>query len=125
MKEKKITKENIHQFVIKFYTNILEDDIVSPEFKRILGDDITNSKWQDHIELLSDFWATMVLSENSYIGSPFPVHTTMQNLSRETFYQWLNILDYTLDEIYEKECQANFKNVGSIMAKNFMMKLGL
>lgn len=66
MLEKNITEENIKIFVRKFYTTIMEDDEVGPFFINILGDDINNEKWQTHIEVLNNFWASVTLGHRSY-----------------------------------------------------------
>ncbi len=119
-----ITEKNIEKFVILFYTNIIKDEEVGPFFTDILGKDINNQLWQDHIELLCDFWCSMTLEHNSYRGSPFAPHATMK-LKRETFERWLVILDETLCEVYDKETGRIFKETGAIMSKNFMRNLGL
>ncbi len=121
----KITEKNIEAFVILFYTNIIKDKEVGPFFTDILGEDINNNTWQDHIELLCDFWCSMTLEHNSYRGSPFAPHATMTGLKKETFVRWLEILDETLDNIYEKETSEIFRQTGAIMSKNFMRNLGL
>ncbi len=125
MLEKNITEKNIETFVIKFYTKIMEDDEVGPFFIGILGDDINNKKWKEHIEVLSDFWASVTLGHRSYMGSPFAPHRQLQGLKRETFYRWLEIFFKTLDETYENETSLVFKETGSIMAQNFMRNLKL
>jgi len=123
MLEKNITEENIEKFVINFYTKILKDDIVGPFFIDILGDDMNNKKWQEHIETLCDFWASVTLGHRSYVGSPFAPHRQIQGLEKETFYRWLEIFFETLDEIYEQDISLKFKETGSIMAQNFMRNL--
>lgn len=124
MKYSSISRESILHFVTVFYTKILNDDIVSVEFKRILGEDIQNSKWQTHIKLLCDFWETMILREDAYAGVPFPVHKTM-DLKAITFHRWLEIFNITLDECYDASCHVQLRQVAEVMVKNFMKKLKL
>ena len=124
MKQSTITSENIYDFVVEFYINILKDPIVSPEFVRILGDDINNNLWKEHFETLTNFWETMILKKDTYEGVAFPAHATM-TLHKATFEQWLVILDDTLNQCYESSCHEAFKHIGNIMVKNFMSRLNL
>lgn len=123
MLNKTITEENIKIFVITFYTKIMKNEIVGPFFIEILGDDMENKKWQEHIEVLCEFWASVTLGQRSYRGSPFAPHARMQGLKRETFEKWIEIFFETLDEMYEAETSLIFKKSGSIMAQNFMRNL--
>ena len=125
MKYKEINQKNINEFVVLFYTNIIKDEKVGPFFIEILGEDINNTKWQTHIELLTDFWASMLLNDDNYSGSPFAPHVSMKALKRETFQRWIEILDETLNTLYEEETSKTFKQIGQIMSRNFMRNLGL
>lgn len=123
MLNKTITEENIKIFVITFYTKIMKNEIVGPFFIEILGDDMKNQKWEEHITVLCNFWALVTLDKRVYRGSPFPPHARMKGLKRETFEKWLEIFFETLDEMYEEETSLIFKKNGSIMAQNFMRNL--
>ncbi len=125
MKHTQITPKNIRIFVIDFYTRILKDDIVGPFFIDILGDDIENKKWQEHIDILCEFWSAMILKEGDYFGSPFAPHATMKGLQRETFTRWLEILDECVSEMYDENCANQYKDIGQIISENFMARLGL
>ena len=55
-KHNSITKENINEMVITFYTKILkEDGEVAQVFKEKLGADIESDIWQEHIKILTNF----------------------------------------------------------------------
>lgn len=117
-----ITKDNIKEFVILFYTKILDDQQIGHFFIDILGDDINNNQWQEHIDILIDFWASMLLQDNNYTGSPFAPHAKMK-LQKADFDHWQILLDETLNEIYEIHTSKPFKEIGQIMSKNFLAKL--
>ena len=125
LKEEQITRENIAVFVVKFYENILEDKEVGPFFIDILGDDIQNKKWQEHIEILIEFWGSMLIQDGDYIGSFFEPHEKMIGLKKETFAQWLMILDVTLEEIYDEKCSQEFRKLGQVISKSFIKNLNL
>jgi hemoglobin len=123
--EKEITEKNIKFFVNKFYAKVLKDEEVGPFFIELLGTNMENEKWQEHIEVLCNFWASVTLGHKTYRGSPFAPHRNFQGLKRETFYRWLELFFETLEEIYEHEITLVFKETGSIMAQNFMRNLRL
>jgi hemoglobin len=125
LKQTEVTRENIEVFVVKFYEAIMEDKEVGPFFIDILGDDINNSKWQEHIEILIEFWCAMILKEGDYYGSPFSPHADMSGLKRITFVRWLEILDVVLADIYEPAPAKQIREVGEIICNNFMQRLGL
>lgn len=123
MLEINITKENIHNFVVTFYKKVMEDKLIGFHFTNILGTDIESSSWKEHIEILEDFWQSMVLGTNSYVGSPFAPHVKLQGLTKDSFETWLKIFFETLDEVYDNKTSVPFKEAGSIIAQNFMRNL--
>lgn len=125
MKADNITRENIHRFVVVFYEKVMVDNEVGSFFIDVLGEDINNKKWQEHIEILTEFWCSMVLKDGDYYGSAFAPHAAMKGLKRETFERWLVILDETLDEIYDKGSSKIFREIGTIISNNFMRNLNL
>jgi len=123
MLEKNITRENIDTMVHTFYRKVLKDDIVGVFFIAKLGDDMTNEHWKTHLELLINFWSTMILGDGDYAGNPFMPHTQMGELKRETFEQWLELFFKTIDEVYEPQIGHPFKERGMGIATNFMRNL--
>ena len=118
-----ITKENINKMVIRFYTKILNDETVGPFFIAKLGDDLKNDFWKPHIEILTNFWASIALGDQNYRGSPFAPHLQIGGLERSTFDQWLKLFFETLDSIYEPHIADLFKQRSTIIAGNFMRNL--
>ena len=125
MLNNEVTKENLNKMVILFYTNILKDEIVGPFFIEKLGDDLKNDQWVPHIELLTDFWASIALGDTTYRGNPFAPHMQIQNLSRVAFQRWLELFSQTLDKIYVPQIAEQFKQRSTTIAGNFMRNLGL
>lgn len=124
MLEQTITDENIRKFVVLFYSKTIEDKVIGHYFVDILGEDLTNKEWSEHIDILTDFWASMILGRDNYSGSPFSPHIQMQ-LKREDFQRWLEVLDETLNEIYERKASEPFREIGTVISRNFMRNLGL
>ncbi|HIP59667.1 MAG TPA: group III truncated hemoglobin [Campylobacterales bacterium] len=118
-----ITKENIEKMVLTFYVKVLKDDIVGPFFIAKLGDDMNSEYWKPHLEILINFWSSMILGDGTYTGNPFAPHTQLGELNREVFEQWLKLFFETLDEVYEPLLGNAFKERSMAIAGNFMRNL--
>jgi len=120
-----ITKENLNIMVVKFYAAVLKDETVGPFFIEKLGDNLGTFLWKTHIELLTNFWASITLGDSTYRGDPFAPHTRLEGLRAETFQQWLKIFFETLDTVYEENIANIFKQRSNVIAGNFMRNLGI
>jgi len=125
MLHNEITKENIKIMVVKFYSVVLKDEEVGPFFIEKLGANLNTFLWQTHIELLTNFWASIALGDTTYRGNPFAPHSRLNGLKRETFDQWLVLFFGVLDTLYEPEVAMQFKERSTIIAGNFMRNLRL
>ena len=125
MQYQTITRENIRKMVDRFYSQVLKDEIVSPFFIEKLGDEMISDEWQHHLNLLTNFWASTVLGDNSYTGQPVKPHMHMEGLQRVTFERWLELFFETLDKYYTKEAADVFKVKSQTIATNFMRLLGI
>ncbi|HGZ70684.1 MAG TPA: group III truncated hemoglobin, partial [Nitratifractor sp.] len=119
-----INQESIAVLVKTFYPTILADKIVSPFFIEKLGDDINSPIWQEHLELLSNFWSSMALGDGDYNGNPLAAHFGM-DLTKEAFAQWLHLFAVAIDRVYEPRVGDFFKERSQIIARNFMANLGV
>jgi len=124
MKYNTITKESIRAMVDAFYPTILADPITAPPFIAKVGSDINSKEWQDHLELLTNFWAFSSLGDMGYRGSPLAPHFNL-DLTKEQFDRWLELFYIAIDKVYEEEAGNFFKQRSSNIAKNFMRNLGI
>ncbi|WP_297485279.1 group III truncated hemoglobin [Sulfurimonas sp.] len=120
-----VTKENLNKMVKIFYAKVLQDDIVGPFFIAKLGDDLKSDTWAAHLELLTNFWASIAIGDSAYKGNPFAPHLNIENLSTQAFQRWLELFAQTLDTVYNPEIANFFKQRSRIIAGNFMRNLGL
>lgn len=123
MKHSTITKKNIRSMVDKFYSQVLKDEILADFFIDKLGDEMISDEWQHHLNLLTDFWASIILGDKSYKGQPIKPHIHMQGLQRVTFEAWLKLFSQTVEKFYEKEAADIFKGQAQTIANNFMRLL--
>jgi len=120
-----ITKDNIENMVMHFYSRVLKDDLVGPYFLEELGEDMDNKYWKPHLKKLVDFWASIILGDTAYTRDPFNPHIMMDDLDAETFKRWLKLFFETLDEVYAPKMADIFKEKSTAIAGDFMHKLGL
>jgi len=124
-KHNTITKENINEMVITFYTKILkEDGEVAKVFRDKLGEDINSEEWQEHIHILTNFWSMIALQDPAYQGNPLRAHFDLP-LSRDKFGDWLVMFFEVIDTLYEAEVGVIFKSRAENIAMNFMRNLQL
>ena len=120
-----VNREHITEMVIRFYTRVLADETVGPFFIAKLGDDLKNKYWKPHIDLLINFWSTMILQDESYFGNPLRPHFHIGELQTSVFKQWLKLFFETVDEVFIPKVGAEFKERSEIIAGNFMRNLGI
>ncbi|WP_373033698.1 group III truncated hemoglobin [Sulfurovum sp.] len=121
--ENTINDENIERLVRTFYPSVLEDEMVGPFFIEKLGSDISSAKWEEHLVLLSQFWAFTILGDEAYTGHPLAPHFEIEGISREAFNQWLKLFYDAVDKIYTENIGEFFKTKSADIAENFMRKL--
>ena len=126
MLHNKVTKENLNTLVIKFYAKVVKDDLIGVIFTDILGKDLKSDTWKAHIQLLTDFWASIALGDFTYTGNPFAPHVKLEDrLSIKAFEQWLKLFFETLNTIYEPQISEQFLAKSKIIAGNFIRNLNL
>lgn len=119
-----VDRVNINEMVREFYASVLEDELLSPFFRRALGDDLKNGKWHEHLHTLDNFWLLMMTGRRGYGGDPFPPHAFLGPLTPETFERWLKLFKETLDRLYAPEIANKFYSKANILAEQFMENLG-
>ena len=125
MQHQNITRENIRTMVDRFYSKILKDELLADFFIEKLGDEMISDEWQKHLNLLTDFWASILLDDNVYSGKPVKPHMHMKGLKRESFERWLKLFFETVDKLYAKDAADTFKTHSQTIANNFMKLLRL
>lgn len=120
-----INDENIEKLVRIFYPMVLEDALVGPFFVEKLGDDIHSEVWEEHLILISHFWAFVALGDERYTGRPMAPHFEIEGISRKAFEQWLKLFFEAIDKVYTQRSGEYFKLKSTDIASNFMRNLGL
>jgi hemoglobin len=92
---------DIGRLVRAFYGRARRDAQLGPIFNAAVED------WDEHMERLTDFWSSVMLSSGRYKGNPFAVHRPLP-MRPELFDVWLRLWRETTAEIFEPEVAAQF-----------------
>ena len=118
-----ITRENVKRLMHLFYTRAMQDKVLGPFFINELGNDINSEDWQEHIELLADFWLAELMGKKTYKGNIYGAHIKVPHINRESFAKWIELFSISADEVYIASVADNFKQKGIDLSKDFMSHL--
>ncbi|WP_298215076.1 group III truncated hemoglobin [Acidocella sp.] len=72
------------RLVDQFYAQVRDDELLGPVFNRAIHD------WPEHLERLTAFWSSVMLTSGRYKGQPLPAHLRHQDeITPEMFERWL------------------------------------
>lgn len=91
-----IDEAGLARLVDAFYARVRADAELGPIFNDAIDD------WPHHLEKLTAFWSSVMLTSGRYKGQPVPAH--MKHRSRitpELFDRWLGLWKQATDELME------------------------
>lgn len=109
-------RKDIILMVNSFYEKVKQDNLIGPVFAHV--------DWPHHLPIMYNFWASMLLGEQSYQGNPFQKHVPLP-LKAGHFDQWLKLFVETVDENFEGDRAQEVKDRAQSIARVFQHKLGL
>ena len=87
-----INEEGLRLLVEAFYARVRADEELRPLFNDAIGD------WPEHLEKLSAFWSSVMLTTGRYKGQPVPAHMKhRERITPELFDRWLSLWRETTD----------------------------
>jgi len=120
-----IDRGSIEKLVRLFYEDILKDDLLSPFFIRILGADIKNDKWYEHLNTLTNFWYALMTGEGRYMGDPLMPHMFLGGLDEKHFERWLMLFREILDELFTPTIAIKIYGRAKALSTRFISDLEL
>ena len=111
------TIEDIRLLVDSFYEKIRNDNLVGGIFNSVIKD-----RWPEHLEKMYRFWQTVLLSEHTYFGAPFPPHAKLP-VEQKHFDAWLSLWHETIDAYFKGPKAEEAKWRGDKMAAMFLSKI--
>ena len=92
-----MTEEQLATLVERFYAKVRSDDILGPVFDAAVDD------WPNHLEKLSAFWSSVMLTTGRYRGNPMAAHMKHKSaIEPSMFVRWLGLWRATAREILDE-----------------------
>jgi len=89
-----VAEGQLELLVDRFYAKVREDTVLGPVFNRAIDD------WPDHLEKLSAFWSSVMLTTGRYKGNPMAAHLKhVHAIVPAMFERWLQLWRETAREI--------------------------
>jgi hemoglobin len=98
---KPMTEEQLAALVDRFYAKVRADDVLGPVFNAAVED------WPEHLERLSGFWSSVMLTTGRYKGNPMAMHMKHRSsIKPSMFGRWLELWRETASEILDERGTA-------------------
>lgn len=108
---------DVKLLVDTFYGKVRNDDLIGPIFNERIQD-----RWPQHLNKMYTFWQTVLLSEHTYFGTPFPPHAQLP-VEGEHFERWLFIFKETVAELFSGKTADEALWRANKMAEMFQSKI--
>ncbi len=89
------TRSRIHDLVVRFYREIVFDDLLGPVFE-----DVAEVDWSTHIPKLIDYWCRVLLGQPGYDGYILHAHQQVHEIESfrpELFDRWYLLFVEAID----------------------------
>ena len=88
-----LTDDQLSDLVHRFYAKVRQDDLLGPVFNAAVHD------WDEHLEKLSAFWSSVMLTSGRYKGNPMAAHLKHGDVIRPPMFErWLQLWCETAQE---------------------------
>lgn len=92
-----ITEEQLERLVDRFYAKVRKDEILGPVFNAAVRD------WPEHLEKLTAFWSSVMLTTGRYKGNPMSAHLKHKSaIEPAMFDRWLGLWHETASEVLDE-----------------------
>lgn len=112
-----MTEAQLSLLVDRFYAKVREDEVLGPVFNGAIAD------WPEHLEKLSAFWSSVMLTSGRYKGNPMAAHMRLGGVTPEHFDTWLALFGETAEEVCGPELAPLFLERARTIAAS--LKLGM
>jgi len=89
-----VTEADLERLVKEFYAAAGADAVLGPVFARAIPD------WEEHFQVVQDFWSRSLLGTSRYSGNPFSAHIALK-LTPEHFTRWVGLFTQTARRVLE------------------------
>jgi hemoglobin len=106
-----ITEAEISNLVDRFYAKVRLDPQIGPIFNEAV------ENWPAHLDLLKDFWSSVLLTTGRYKGNPLLAHFRLP-IEEKHFERWLALFTETANEVMSAPHAALVAQRAALIAVN-------
>lgn len=97
-----MTEAQLSVLVDRFYAKVRDDAVLGPIFNGAIAD------WPEHLEKLTAFWSSVMLTSGRYKGNPMAAHLKHREAIRpQMFDRWLELWRETAAQTLGEHGAAN------------------
>jgi hemoglobin len=111
-----ISRKEVEVLVNTFYDRVRADELLAPVFAHV--------DWPHHFPIMYNFWASILLGDMSYNGSPFSKHVGLA-ITSDHFTRWLKLFVENVDAEFKGPVADEAKNRAQTIANLFQHKMRL
>lgn len=113
-----IDEPRLRTLVERFYARVREDVELGPIFNDAIAD------WPEHLEKLTAFWSSVMLTSGRYKGQPVPAHRKHGGrITPELFDRWLGLWNATTRDMMPPEAAAALQDKAARIAESLQLAL--
>jgi hemoglobin len=111
-------EEGLKGVVRLFYARIRQDAELGPIFNDAIHD------WPEHLEKLTDFWSSVMLTTGRYKGRPVPAHLKhADRITPALFQRWLALWENTTNEAMTPQAAQALQAKAARIAESLQLAL--
>lgn len=113
-----ITEADLERLIPAFYARVRSDQLIGLLFNQAIDD------WPHHLEKLTAFWSSVMLTSGRYKGSPMAAHLRHRSaISPPMFERWLALWDQTTAELLTPAAAAELQAKAARIAESLSLAL--
>jgi len=113
-----INEDGLRRVVKAFYARVRQDAELGPIFNDAIQD------WPEHLEKLTDFWSSVMLTTGRYKGRPVPAHLKhAAQITPALFQRWLSLWAETTNELMAPEAAQALQAKAARIAESLQLAM--
>jgi hemoglobin len=113
-----INEDGLSRVVTAFYARIRQDAELGPIFNDAIQD------WPEHLEKLTDFWSSVMLTSGRYKGRPVPAHLKhADRINPALFQRWLKIWAETTNALMAPDAAQALQAKAARIAESLQLAM--
>ncbi|PCG13150.1 group III truncated hemoglobin [Sphingomonas adhaesiva] len=117
-RDRQIDEEGLSQLLALFYARVRDDAELGPIFNDAVSD------WPEHLEKLTAFWSSVMLTSGRYKGNPVAAHFLhRERITPALFQRWLALWQQATAEAMPSPAAAALQAKAARIAESLQLAL--